>query len=244
MPDRILRAGILTSDKVNQISFGAEVFYRRLMSVVDDYGRYDGRMAILRAMLYPLKMERAPESEVVKWLGECSKSGLIVVYQSGGKTFIEICNFNQRLRAKTSKWPQPADIRQSYDGHLLSNAPYSDTEAEAETDTEIHIVGQVVDFLNSTCGSQYKPNSKKTVTLIKTRISEGFSERDFKTVISKKKKEWGNTDMEKFLRPETLFGTKFEGYLNQPEPLTQDERFEKDLKDAGFVDAPSKPDDF
>ena len=44
---------------------------------------------------------------------------------------------------------------------------------------------------------------------------------DFKTVIDKKADDWIGTDMEKYLRPETLFGTKFESYLNQPEKKKQ-----------------------
>ena len=59
--------------------------------------------------------------------------------------------------------------------------------------------------------------TKKNKDLIKARINEGFTEDDFIKVIDNKVKEWINTDMEKYLRPETLFGTKFEGYLNQKE---------------------------
>jgi uncharacterized phage protein (TIGR02220 family) len=52
--------------------------------------------------------------------------------------------------------------------------------------------------------------------LISARLNEGFTVQDFKTVIDNKVSSWfGNKDMEKFLRPETLFGTKFEGYLNE-----------------------------
>lgn len=46
-------------------------------------------------------------------------------------------------------------------------------------------------------------------------MSEGFNVDDFKAVIDKKCADWLKTDMEKYLRPETLFGTKFEGYLNE-----------------------------
>lgn len=54
------------------------------------------------------------------------------------------------------------------------------------------------------------------------RKNEGFTLDDFKTVIAKKAAEWGKEpekgqkDMRPYLRPETLFGTKFESYLNQP----------------------------
>lgn len=105
MPDRIVRAKILTSDAVNALSWPAEVFYRRLMSVVDDYGRYDARPAILRGALYPLKIDKVSEADVVKWMGECSKAGLISTYQVDTKDYLEIRKFGQRLRAMRSQFP-------------------------------------------------------------------------------------------------------------------------------------------
>ena len=63
-------------------------------------------------------------------------------------------------------------------------------------------------------GTNYQATSKKTQSCIRARIKEGFTIDDFKTVIDKKSSEWIGTDYEKYLRPETLFGTKFEGYLN------------------------------
>jgi len=74
---------------------------------------------------------------------------------------------------------------------------------------------EIVDYLNEKTGSKYRSSGSKTKSLIKARTNEGFSLDDFKTVIEKKAKEWSGTDMEKYLRPETLFSTKFEGYLNQ-----------------------------
>ena len=75
----------------------------------------------------------------------------------------------------------------------------------------------IIDYLNEKAATHYRAGSDKTKRLIKARYNEGFSLDDFKQVIDKKCKEWLGTDMEKYLRPETLFGTKFEGYLNQKE---------------------------
>lgn len=75
---------------------------------------------------------------------------------------------------------------------------------------------EIVDYLNQRAGTSYRASSKKTQTLIHARMAEGFTLEDFKTVIDKKCNEWLGGDMAKFLRPETLFGTKFEGYLNAP----------------------------
>ena len=74
---------------------------------------------------------------------------------------------------------------------------------------------EIIEYLNSRIGTNYKHTTNKTRDLIKARFNEGFTLEDFKEVIDKKSMEWINTDMKKYLRPETLFGTKFESYLNQ-----------------------------
>lgn len=81
-----------------------------------------------------------------------------------------------------------------------------------------NIVVEVVEFLNQQTGALYRANTPKTRRLIETRIKEGFGLDDFKIVIAKKSKQWlHDPKMSKYLRPETLFGTKFEGYLNESE---------------------------
>lgn len=143
MPDRILRAKILTSDLVNTLSWPGEVFYRRLMSVVDDYGRYDARVSILRSSLYALKLDKVSDADIVKWMGECSKAGLISVYQVQSKDYLEILQFRQRLRAMKSQYPPPDDGRPLTDadmcGHLTANGghmPPEEKRREVESETE------------------------------------------------------------------------------------------------------------
>lgn len=89
----------------------------------------------------------------------------------------------------------------------------------------------VIDYLNQQTGKNYKSTTKKNQTVIRARTDEGFSLDDFKRVIDNKVAEWKGTNMEKYLRPETLFGTKFEGYLNQelqPSGMDQLERMKYD----------------
>ena len=75
---------------------------------------------------------------------------------------------------------------------------------------------EIVEYLNEKTNSQYRPTAKKTKNLIKARYNDGFVIDDFKKVIDVKVAEWLNdSNMNKYLRPETLFGTKFESYLNQ-----------------------------
>ena len=93
-----------------------------------------------------------------------------------------------------------------------SDVVVSDKDKEREEEKEIYI--SIIQHLNEKAGTKYKPSSKKTQTSIHARLSEGFTEDDFKTVIDKKCADWLGTDYEQYLRPETLFGTKFESYLN------------------------------
>ena len=81
----------------------------------------------------------------------------------------------------------------------------------------------VIDCLNKSAGTQYRDKSKDTRKHIKARFDDGFTLADFENVIQKKCAEWMGTDMEKYLRPSTLFGSKFEAYLNQAaKPTKQD----------------------
>lgn len=80
---------------------------------------------------------------------------------------------------------------------------------------------EIVDYLNLKAGTSYRSTSKDTRKHIKARIDEGYSFDDFKVVIDKKVKEWGNPpekgekDMRTFIRPATLFSTNFEQYRGQ-----------------------------
>lgn len=77
-------------------------------------------------------------------------------------------------------------------------------------------VKEIIEYLNLKANTSYKANSDKTRTLIKARMNEGFTVDDFKTVIDKKVLLWGkDINMQQYLRPITLFGTKFESYLNE-----------------------------
>lgn len=93
------------------------------------------------------------------------------------------------------------------------------------------IYKNIIDYLNNKIGTSYRSNSSKTKSLIDARLNEGFTDQDFFLVIDKKYKEWINTEMEKYLRPETLFSNKFESYLNQPEIKKQ-----KTLKDISMAE--------
>ena len=79
----------------------------------------------------------------------------------------------------------------------------------------------IVAYLNQKAGTSYRASTKETRKHIKARLEENFTVEEFKTVIDKKVRGWlHDPEMSKFLRPQTLFGTKFESYLNEPETAT------------------------
>ena len=92
-----------------------------------------------------------------------------------------------------------------------------------EPEPKLDIYVEIIDYLNTVCGTKYKRNGKTTRGLIKNRINDGFTLADFMIVIDKKHDGWAGkfkqdgTSMETYWRPETLFGNKFESYLNEPD---------------------------
>lgn len=104
------------------------------------------------------------------------------------------------------------------------------TETTAETTTKDILSGkpdhapyqEILNYFNQQAGTSYRASSKATQRLINARTKEGFTIGDFKKVIDIKVANWKNDPkMSQYLRPATLFGTKFESYLNEPMPNKQ-----------------------
>ena len=105
----------------------------------------------------------------------------------------------------------PPQLNTNINKLLINN---KEEKYKKEEKTEIPYV-EIIDYLNLKTKSHYKYNTNKTRDCIIARWREGFRLEDFKKVIDNKSKEWlGDPKYENYLRPETLFGNKFEGYLN------------------------------
>jgi len=95
------------------------------------------------------------------------------------------------------------------------NNPIPEITTETSSERKI-LVDQVIQYLNEKTNSDYKPSTQRTLSLIRAREREGFTLEDFKKVIDIKTEEWlTDSRMNQYLRPATLFGSKFESYLNQ-----------------------------
>lgn len=90
-------------------------------------------------------------------------------------------------------------------------------EIDRANEVETHCTGEdvktIVGYLNEICGTGFRAASERTRKLINTRFGEGATLEDFRLVIRYMHEEWAGTNQAQYLRPETLFGPKFEGYL-------------------------------
>ena len=95
------------------------------------------------------------------------------------------------------------------EGDEVTNAYVIGNSNTKNKEKENNIYSEVIKYLNEKANTNYRPSTKNTQSFISARLKEGFAVEDFKKVIDVKVENWTGTDFEKYLRPATLFGTKF-----------------------------------
>ena len=108
MPNRIIKESICTSDSVDQMTWFEECFWQRLIVNCDDYGRFDARISVLKARLFPLK-EKLQNKDIETAIAKLALIGCIVLYECAGKPYLFLPSWenHQTIRAKKSKYPSP-----------------------------------------------------------------------------------------------------------------------------------------
>lgn len=145
MPNRVVREAILNSEKVNALSIEAELFYRRSMSVVDDFGRFYAHPTLLRARVYPLKPEMYSEADIDAFLAQCKQQGLIRIYEVEGRRYLELTNFRQRTRSPESRFPAPPFDDAHDGGHRGGHDGSRDDSRCAHVDVDGDVLTKTVD---------------------------------------------------------------------------------------------------
>ena len=141
MPNRILKESITTSETVDRLSLLAECFFYRLIVNCDDYGRMDGRPAVLLARCFPLKIAALHETDIQQALTELVNGDFIFLYQNGHE-FLQIKNWHshQQIRAQRSKYPAPPgdDGNQlpAMDSGCSRNPIQSESESESQSESQ------------------------------------------------------------------------------------------------------------
>ena len=137
MPNRILKESICTSDSVDSLSWFEEVLFYRLIVNCDDYGRFDGRLAIIKNRLFPLK-ESLTAKAISKAVNTLVTAGLVVLYEFEGKPYLYLPTWNdhQNVRAKRSKYPSPEGCVIAHENicnHMYADVPVIQSESESES---------------------------------------------------------------------------------------------------------------
>lgn len=135
MPNRILKESICTSDSVDSLSWFEEVLFYRLIVNCDDYGRFDGRPAIIKNRLFPLK-ESLTTKAISKAVNTLVIAGLVVLYEFEGKPYLYLPTWNdhQNVRAKRSKYPSPEGCVIAHENicnHMYADVPVIQSESES-----------------------------------------------------------------------------------------------------------------
>lgn len=128
---------------------------------------------------------------------------------------------SKRISKTESEQDSEPSSKQVSDIYSSSLTPLPDSSSEEGVQGEEDEIpyGEIVRHLNDAVGASYRPSSRKTRQLIHARWAEGFRLPDFEAVIGTMSAAWlHDPKMAAYLRPETLFGTKFESYLNRPRP--------------------------
>lgn len=107
MPNRILHERICVSETIAELTAEEERFFYRLMVQCDDYGRFDGRPAVLRARCFALQLDTVTDEDVARWMSRLEQVGLAVTYVVDGRAFLRVTTWKryQQTRAKRSKFP-------------------------------------------------------------------------------------------------------------------------------------------
>jgi len=110
MANRVIRDWT-DSLKMDALSFQAEVLFTRLTMKADDYGSFHANIKLVKAALFPLKLDTIREADISRWMDELLKAGLIVLYEVESKPYLRILNFGQRMRSMKKRFPDmPDDI--------------------------------------------------------------------------------------------------------------------------------------
>ena len=158
MPNRILKESICASDSIDQLSWFEECLYYRLLVNCDDFGRYDGRVAIIKNRLFPLK-ENLKQKMVETAVNRLAEVGLIALYESDGKPYLYLPTWEkyQTIRNKQSKYPDPNACKQlksfaSNCNQMQANVPVIQSNPiQSESNTNRRFTPPVLEEVKQYC---------------------------------------------------------------------------------------------
>ena len=140
MPNRIIKESICVSDSIDCLNWFEEVLFYRLIVNCDDYGRFDGRVAVIKNRLFPLK-DNVTAKSVKDGINKLASVGLVSKYDVEGKPYLHLPTWNdhQNVRAKRSKYPEPVEHMNTSECiciHMNANVPDIRIQSESLSEYE------------------------------------------------------------------------------------------------------------
>ncbi len=223
---RMIDPNIWQSEDVSQLTYRQRLLLIGLFSNADDEGKGRGNANHIRSTVFPY--DDISKKEIESDLENIRTYISIQFYSINGSHYYKFDNWSKWQRVdkpQVSMLPNPPELVRNDSGiipeqveidSVLKEEKGKEEEDKRKEENNIPF-DEIILHLNKTAGTDYKSSTKTTREHVRARWREGYRLHDFITVIDKKYREWKGTDQEQYIRPETLFGTKFEGYLNQKE---------------------------
>lgn len=161
MPNRIIKESICVSDNLDKLTWFEECLFYRLIVNCDDYGRFDGRTAVIKNRLFPLK-DNVTVASVEKALKALVNAELVAMYTYDGKPYLHLLTWghHQTVRNKKSKYPAPEDGVIAIDCNLKeiesncmqmnANVPVIQSESESVSESNPNTKGKRTRFVAPT----------------------------------------------------------------------------------------------
>jgi uncharacterized phage protein (TIGR02220 family) len=225
---RLLQKRISNSKKMARLSCdGARLLYSWLLAHLDSNGNFYADPVMINNLVFTRLGKSVKEIE--KWLDELENLNCIIRYEVDGEVYLNYPDFFEKQPNIRPDREGKSDIPNVSPDNILkrsgSNPDLLHLNRIEENRKEENICSSVISFLNEKAGSDFKQKSKGSIRHITARINDGHTLDEFKLVIEDRVKEWGdNPKMSEYLRPETLFGTKFDGYLQKAKRVIKQEQ--------------------
>ena len=215
------------------LSTDLKVMEKLILVEIDSLDNEDGCFASNEHFSKFFSLSKNRCSEIIKSLEKKGYIKIDYIYQEGSKAISRrvircvrnidggIRNIDRPIRKSEEGYSENCEDNNTSFSNTFSNTSNKKDIVE-HSPTEPVPYQEVVEYLNQKTGKNFKHTSKVTQRHIRARLAEGFTVSDFKQVIDKKCSDWlRDQKMKEYLRPETLFGTKFESYLNSKTTTTK-----------------------
>lgn len=228
------------------ISTDLKVMEKLLLVEIDSLDNEDGCFASNEHFSKFFSLSKNRCSEIIKSLEEKGYIEIKYVYHNDSKAIAKrvikcIRNIDRGIRNidRPTRKIEGGYSENCEDNNTSFNNTFNNTFNKKNNVEQSPTIpySEIVDYLNSKIGSCFRASSKKTQSLIKARFKDGFNLQDFKDVIDIKSNQWlRDSKMSTYLRPETLFGHKFEGYLNESRMMNKSKSNSSDFTRSLGID--------